>query len=813
MKFLHFRSLSFSLLFFLLLSNTIHAQVSVKGTISDSSLAIPFASVALLNTNDSSLVKSAICNENGMYQFEGVMPGNYMIRSFYVGFADAFSNPFAIDSSAYVVPALVLVYSNTNLKEVTVSTFKKTIDIKNGMIIMNVEESPLTAGNSVFELLKKIPGVYVDNQDNISLNGKSGVGISIDGRLQQLSGAQLVALLTGMNADNISKIEVMENPPPKYDAAGSGGIINIVTKKVKVVGFSGNINGGVSQAVAFRGNADCSLNYKGKKFTLYSNLGYGHRVFYDKYKFDRSTSINGNTTYLNETGYRYNTQKSNKGLLGGEFYLTEKTTVGFSASLGSAGTPVSEVGVNKVNGYNDLGFDYTDFYSDVDDKWSFPDFNINAEHQFDTLGTSLRVAADYSGLKGTRKAVSRNYFFDPSGTEVLPANIYRSTLSPDIKIGTFRLDFNKTIFKEINLEAGVKFTLVDNLNNYTFEKKDNITQAFVYSPLYSNVYKYSENIEAGYFNLKKQFKKSTLNLGARIESTNVRGNNVTSGYTFRRSYVNFFPNIRFDYSQSDDHSFIFSISRRLDRPGYNMLNPYKSYQDQYSSTVGNADLTPQYSYNFEGTHGYKRMLYSTLTYTHTTDYILPYDFQNDSTKETTSTVKNISSYNYYACSVFFQKTALQWWDVTASVSAFYHSFEGKLNGVAINRSSPALIAFVNNDFALSGKFKISLTGQYMSQRVSGIAVINDKWNVDIGVKKSMFNDRLTLQLIFVDLFYTDVYNMTSKFQTQNYSFIDREDTRRVRFALSYKFGKVKIQKQDNSTNQQEKERLEKKLKE
>jgi hypothetical protein len=792
----------------LFLSSALIAQVTVSGRALDTfNVPLPFVNLAILKAIDSSYVNGSTTNNNGEFVINNVMPGAYFLRITAIGYAYPKALVFTVKDTSLNLPDMVLIQASTELNEVSVSALKEMVQYKDGMIVMNVEDSPLTTGNTVLDLLKRLPGVYIDNQNSIILNGKGGVRIMLDGTIQRLSGQQLFGVLSSMNAEQVSKIEVMSNPPVKYDADGNAGMINIVTKKVKIVGVSGNIVLGGSMGHAARGFADGTLNYKGKNFVLFGNLGFAKRTFYNSYVFDRTYEQDGGVTYLGEDGEQINYQEIMWWKLGGDFNISDQTVIGFRLNGGPSSAPFSDEGVNRVEGFNDLGFDYYNYSSYTKEAWSNPGINLNAEHKFDTLGTALSFSGDYSAYSGTRQALSKNNFLDNNNQEVLPRNYFQSTHITSIDILTLKLDFNKKIQPFINMETGIKGTYVNSRNGYTLERENHQTEIMEIDSLFSNQFRYNEKILAGYLNFKKEFKKVSVQVGARGESTIVDAKNITSGFIIDRNYFNLFPAGTVTYTPSVTNSFQFSVSRRIDRPGYREQNPFKSYQDNYSSSIGNPQLIPQTNYTAEFTYSWRGILHNTISYSRFSNRIMPYDYQDDSTKETISTLGNIKASNYYAYNMFFQKSMKTWLNLQLSGSFFYVEFKGILNGSTVNRSSPGYNANINNEFLLPKNFKLQLSGFYSGPSVNGIQRINSNWGIDIACRKTMFKEQLTINVSFFDIFHTNVFNMSSRFQNQDYIFISTPDTQRVGVTISYKLGKVKVHKREVESNEQEKSRL------
>lgn len=801
----------FALLFLALpFLSTLSAQSELKGVSQDSlKVPLPFVSISLLSANDSSLLTGVITNENGAFNFKNISSGTYLIKASCVGYAEQLTPVITYDSlKGYDVPVIVL-HAASELKQVSVTAFKDVISFENGMVVMNVENSAFTTGNTVFNLLKQMPGVTIDNNNNITING-NGASVMIDGRLQQLSANEIYSVLNSMSAQSVSKIEVMNTPPAKYDAAGSGGMINIVTKKIKIVGSSGSVNGDISKGEKYRGGIDASFNYKGKRITLVTNLAYQDRVYNTNYVFNKTFRFNNQESHMDQIGNQVFNQHSLRYKVGADVELGKKTIVGFLVSAGPVSTPSSDVGINQVSGYNDFGFDHTPFRAHVSDNWSNPNFNITAEHTFDTVGTVLNLAADYTIFNGKRSAISENYFSNAEGDEVQPRRIFLSKHHSDIKIATQKLDFRKNMFKLVDMETGVKATFVDSRNNYTLENQNNQTGEFELDLNNSNNNLYLENILAGYINFKKQFKRISVQAGIRAENTSVHASNKELGFELTRNYLKWFPTVTIDYNRSDKHSFNFSVTRRIDRPNYKDLNPYKSYQDAYTSSLGNSDLLPQTALNFNASHTYKHKFTNSVSVKYFTNLIMNYELQNDSTRETIMTVKNITG-TMYIYNAFVQQKITSWWNGRLSGHAYIAKFIGTVNNAPIDKWVNSYFVNINNDFTLKNDFKLSVAAFYAGPNEFGIQYFKSKWGLNLELKRAFLNNKLTISLAAMDIFYKDIFAYGSKFQTQDILFTIKNDSQRLQISASYNFGKVKVEKRADIGNDDEKNRLEKKM--
>ncbi len=792
-----------------LCSFSIFSQNKVSGVIKDSSaVGVSFVNIAILNSVDSSIVKGTISDELGAFKIESVKSGNFILKFFAVGFSELYSPVFSLDStSQLVIPDIIMMPQGVNLNEVSVTSIKKTIEFKNGMTILNVENSIMASGNTVLDVLKRIPGVTVDNKNNISISGKQGVRIMFDGRMQQLSMEQVVAMLSSMPADLVATIEVMKSPPIKYDSEGNAGIINIVTKKIKIKGYNGSINYNPGMGQRFGNSVNASFNFKSNKITLFSNINAMYKTFFDRYDFTKNVEYEGNTTIFNQTGVHENLRKFLSGKIGIDYELTKKTTIGVLVSNSINDANPTEHGYTSMNGYNDTGFDHYNYISDEKTVWTSPNYNFNAEHRFDTLGTTLSLAVDYTGFKNTSHRKSESEFFQNDNSYAKSPLAYDTKNKSNVSIFTQKLDFQKNITSSWLMETGAKSTFVKNVANFVFERRDTLTYIYHSDTAYTNTYHYDETIFAGYLNFRKQFKKGSLGLGVRAEQTTIKGHNITNGFSLTKGYLNFFPNLSFDYELTAKQNLQLNYTRRLDRPDYSQLNPFKRFEDQYYSATGNPYLNPQYSDNFDITHLYNQWLTNSIGYSYFTQIITGVTLQNDSSKQSTQTQINLSngSYSYY--NLFIQKELKKWWSLQFSASVYYIKFNGAIASSALEIGNLSSNFYLNNDFILPKNFKIQLTTHYNAPHVFATTYMKARGSADFAIKKTFYKEKLNVMFQFLDMFYTDIDRSYYKFENQYSAYNSKDDTRRFRLTLNYKFGKTNIRVREKLSNEQETGRL------
>jgi hypothetical protein len=792
-----------------LLPSKVGAQNYIKGVITDSTKTpVPFCAMALLNASDSSLIKGNVTNDNGEFVFEPVAKGDYLIKTANVGFLPFHSHIFKIDSlTTYInLEPIILKSSAFNLKEISISAFKPTVEFKKGVTVLNVENNLISSGNTVLELLKRIPGVTIDNQNNILINGKSGARFLINGRLQYLSSTQMINVLSSMNAESVSTIELIKNPPAKYDAAGTAGLINIVLKKGKLQGFNGSLYNLIGQGTYFRNTTVLSLNFKANKLSVFSNFTYMNLNLYDRFQFNRSIDNFPENDIINEDGHSLVNQQIYTGNLGLEYDVSAKTTIGLNINAGPNNTNNNQRSRISIPSGNTFPYSYINSKSIMTDRFNNPSLNINGLHKFDSSGTQLQFSTDFTGFLGTEYKLNENRFYNNSDIEVSPIYRNRNNTQHDFKIYTQKMDLTKVFKKDLTLEIGAKTSFVNNNNVFYLEQSDSDTGSFYLDTISSNKYNYNERILAGYFTLSKNFKKVNMQAGLRAEQTNINALNKTNGFKLIRNYINFFPSGSIDYTINKKNSLQLLYSYRIDRPDYMSLNPLKVFWDKLDYRAGNPFLKPQYSHNLNLDFNHNSFIINSLSYIQTTNSFYGYSYTNLATKINTDTILNFGSRNNFAYTLFIQKQ-IKWYNIQFTGVGLYRSFTGTLNGENANSQSYFYQLSINNEFNLPKNIKLQLFGYYNSPLKESLQLYKQYGSLNLAVQKTFFDSKLFLSFGCYDIFYTERNASTIKFSNQTTYFQSKSDSRRVRFTLNYKFGKMKFQQKTKRSNDDESNRL------
>ncbi|MBA2250589.1 MAG: TonB-dependent receptor [Chitinophagaceae bacterium] len=756
---------------------------------------IDAATVSLLRSKDSTLIKSSLADQNGNFVFENLKDNTYLVRATSIGHTVIYSKPVNIlNSSAVSVGTLQLITQTKVLKEVAINTNKPFIERKIDKTIVNVDALISNAGSTVMDVLEKSPGVSVDKDGNISLKGKQAVTIMLDGKPAYLSGEQLANLLKNMPSSNIDQIEIMTNPSAKYDASGNSGIINIKTKKNKLKGFNGNLSTSYIQGVYWKNNNSLNLNYRNGKFNLFGNYSYSHWSGFEDLKIVRNfrnTTTKALETIFEQYSYMRHTSDEHNIKTGIDFYLNKKTTIGIV--LSGIINPDNHSGDNNTYLKDGNGTIDSIVYATNSQKNKSTNFgtNLNFRHQFDSLGTEVTADADYITYNQKQNQYFVNNFLNPDRTVRSPFTELRGDLPSQVKIYSAKLDFTKPLKKNAKIEAGLKSSYVTTDNDAGYE--NNTAAGWVTDATITNHFIYDENINAAYINANKQIKKWGIQAGLRLENTVAQGhqlgNSLSPDSSFKRNYTNLFPTLYVSYDMNKTNTFSVNYGRRIDRPDYQDLNPFYYFLDKYTYQVGNTLLKPQFTNSIELSHTYKGFLTTTLNYSKTKDVFADVLDQINSERKTFVRKDNIATKTNAGIAVSAYFPVTKFWTTNIYGNVVNDTYKGALNGGVLNVNSTLFMTNINNQFKFKKGWSAEMSGFYRSKGIEGQIVVHPMWQVSSGVQKQVLKDKGTVKLSFSDIFKSQTFIGTVKYQDIDIYIRSNNDRRRASLTFTYRFGK------------------------
>ena len=786
-------------------TNAQQITYSIFGKVTARNEASDKFTVSLLRSQDSVIVKSVITDNGGSYSFEKVKNGSYIIGCSISGFKKYLSESFIVDGNNVEIPRISLIAEPKILSGVNVVAKKPMFEMKADKLVVNVEASATNAGASALEVLEKSPGITIDKDGNISLKGKQGVVVYLDGKPSYLSGTDLANMLKGMNSSQLDQIEIMTTPPAKYDAAGNGGVINIKSKKLKSRGFNGNINLGYGQGVYHKNNETVNLNYKNDKFNLYGSLNNNYKSDFQDFYDDRSVYGANSALQSNfkEFAFIPFTQSSNSVKLGLDYDFSKRT----SASIGFNGR------------YTDLSF-LTDVKNTIYDgknnflmtsqgnNYTYPKltsntFSANIRHQFDSTGSEINVDGSYVKFADLPTEKFFSQFLDANNNPTAKTDSLYATLPNGFDIYAVKADFTKPFSKSIVLESGFKFSEVKSDNNSQFDSVVNGQTKLDVNR--SNHFKYDETIYAGYINLNFPLSKSfKVQSGLRYEKTTGFGKSITNGSVISKSYAQLFPTLYLSYDLNKSNSFSFSYGRRINRPRYRDLNPYIFIVEKYSQEKGNPLLDPEFSHNIELSHVFKGNLSTTINYTKSKGVISQVVEYNSDSKISTFINRNISSYHQIGVMVNYSKTLNKWLTYSGSINVFRNKYSGINDSEYFNKASNSVHFTSSADIVMKKGWGLNIQGDYNSKSIEGFFESGANGIISFAVSKVMLKGNGKIILNFNDPLYIQRYVGVTRLHSYSDAFRLKLDSRFVNVTFTYKFGKqfkLKTKRESSSSDE------------
>lgn len=754
-----------------------------KGTVKANGAQLADASVSLLKQADSSLVKIAITDKQGRYEFVVPAEGNYLVMATSVGFAPAYAQAVAgKDTELELQPAA------TAMSGVTVQARRPMVEAKLDKMVVNVDASPSNAGANALELLEKSPGISVDRDGNISLKGKQGVIVLLDGKQTYLSAQELANLLRSMPANQLDQVEIMTQPSAKYDAAGNAGVINLRTKKSKQMGMNGNISIGAVQGIYPKSPNSFSFNYRKGKFNVFTNGGYTFWQNVNEQSLVRRFHNGGSTSVFAQDGFDKSTSHNFNGRIGVDYSIDKNTTVGvlaggrinkdkgYASSYGNLyqlGATANDSSINAHNWQNGL--------------WKNLTLNANFRKVLNSSGRELTADLDYIRYKSETDLYTENSSLYPSK----PTNVYllRAVLPSDISIYSGKVDYVHPLSKETKLEAGLKSSLVKTDNNAPYETYDNEAGKWV-DDVRKDHFAYDEQISAGYVNFSTQQKKWGFQAGLRGEYTESKGTQVLIKKSISRNYFQLFPTAYVSYSANDKNQFGINYGRRIERPNYADLNPFQYFLDLYTYNQGNPYLKPQFTHNIELSHVYASRLSTTLNYTYTTDIINDILKQNNETKVTYQTKENVATRRNIGLAVSYNAPVKKWWTTSLYGNVFNNLYKGIVNNAELETNVTAFAFNANQQFKFAKTWGAEVSGFYQSKSlVTSMFVVDPIYVVSFGASKQILKNKGSLKLSVVDPFRIQKVRVAIKHDNLDMVVKNLWDNRRVGLTFTYRFSK------------------------
>ncbi|MDR2236468.1 MAG: TonB-dependent receptor family protein [Chryseobacterium sp.] len=733
--------------------------------------------------------QTAISDEKGNYKLKLPENGNYNIRliqdgtevsSLEITVNGDLKQDFSFDKK-----------QEKQIEGVTLTARKKMIERKPDRLIFNVANSVASQGMDGAEALATTPLLKVDENSGISIVGKSGVAMMINERILNLSGSELVNYLKSLRSENIEKIEVITSPPAKYEAQGNSGLINIVLKKNQNLGWNGSFTTGLQQQTYSGFSNSATINYQNEKLRSSLKL---RQFKYEKHSFEnyRIEGADGVKSFDDRRDF-------GEGLganLSLDYQLNSKSNLGFIYDYGSGH---SNMDIDNRSDYSQLG-KYTNTLTTY------------AEHRSKNNQQTLSAYYDLTfGKQNNKLSITGNYFSNNPESRINFTTIknsgdrfvVRTPSTVDYKIYSGQADLTLP-YQFAKTEAGIKFTNFDNNSDIAYQNLMNGN--YITDPVKSNIFEYNEKNYAAYFSFEKEFsEKWSAKAGLRYEYSVINGNSVTSGQQTENSYGKFFPTAYITYKSNDNNTFSLNYSKRINRPGFRAINPYRWYINVNSYFTGNPLLKPSVSHNFELSYIYKGKLSATAYYQRAVN---EFDqLANLQGENRISTFANFYNQNSLGVSLNYSDTFFKCWEANYSADLSYMNTEVFATDAA-SRKGYSYNFNVQNNVSLNKDKTIQLFFNYWFRlpSSSGHIYMDFAGNFTSGLKVSLMERSLQMNLFVSDIFKQswsrgEIYYTTGTHHYKNYY-----DSRRVVLSATYSFGNKKVKGADRNVKFDEKYR-------
>ncbi|MFN8348693.1 MAG: outer membrane beta-barrel protein [Spirosomataceae bacterium] len=781
------------------LSLSLFAQISGKtiaGTVKDTgNETLPGATVKLLKAADSTMTAGEITNTNGNFQFNNLANGTYLLEITAISQKLYRSHLLTVDDThvSIVLPVIVLLPAKAmELKEVVVKAKRPLIEQDMDKTIVNVESMISSATSNALEVLEKTPGVTISSSGEISLNGRSGILVLIDGRATYMSGPDLAAYMKSLPGGLLDKIELIDNPSAKYDAAGNA-VINIRLKKNRVGGFTGVVALAASQGVYGRNNGTVNLNYNHKKVNWFSNLSFNRERNYSSDRYDRRfydergtrTSSVGLDNFQKSTGNGLN------GVFGVDYTISPKTTMGMLLSLNQRknDSRLEYTATNYNAAYQPDALSKGNTVSIG--KRNNTGVNLNFQQKFNKPGRELTVDLNYLRYESNGNQHSFNFFYLPEG-RLTNATAFWYLVPGYIHIYTVKADYFHPLKNKASWEVGAKSSAVNNDNRSDYF--DNKGGTYLTDNGKSNHFNYRETIHAAYFNTRKEWKRVGVQAGLRTETTqafgNQFGNEAVKGTTFTKNYTQLFPSLFINYTLDslNKNSFNLSFTRRINRPDYQSLNPFLFYRDQYSYSAGNHGLTPQYQSRIELKFHHKQWLQMGLSYNRFRNGI----FQTTEAVDTIFITRpnNIAKGFMLLLNTTVSGALTHRWNLIYTLRLSHLGLTGMSYTENLNPTAYVARFEVYNQFRLDKGWSADLSGYFASSDLNGQAYTGMMYRIGGAIQKRLWKDKASIRLSAEDVLHSWIRRDRS-FSIKQAQFVqtNESDTQRIGVAFTYRFGK------------------------
>ncbi len=775
---------------------------SVNGSLQTSDgESVIYANVVLYQQADSTMAKAGLTDESGKFDLSGIASGSYFLTVSYLGYNDLTISGIALDRQVLELGTLTMEISSVQLEEAVVTARRAMMEVKPDRTVFNVEGTINSAGDNAIGLLRKAPGVLIDNNNNISVLSRSGVLVYVDGKRLPITGDDLTNYLENLPAEQIDRIDIITNPGAKYEAEGNAGIIDIRLKKNKNYGSNGTVNSTFSQGQLATGNIGASGNYRNGRLNSFGSISYNGGSRFNEMNFQNFQ----NGLFMDESNYSENSFSSGNIRLGTDFFVGKNQTLGFlfSGNLQSGdgdSENIIEIFPGSTASVADSILMAQNLSNNNRDRATF-----NLNYVYDNGNTTVNIDADYGSYNRDENNFQPNQYFGADGNTPLTLIENRYETPVDIDIYTFKVDVEQPLGSG-KLGYGTKLSKVATRNTFLFYNVQD--GADVLNDLRSNKFDYDENVYAGYVNYSVALHKNwNFSSGLRVEVTDAMGNLQAFRVELKEppvelNYTNFFPTAGLTWAASQRHMFSLNYGKRINRPDYNVLNPFREQLSELSFSQGNPFLKPEIVNNLELGYTLDYRYNFKLSYSKTTDQITRLiGPDGEDPRAGFINWDNLAEQTVIGGNISAPIPIKSWWNAFVNFSAGYTNNQADYGeGAVVDVQALSYSIFQQHSFSLPGGFTGEISGYFAGPGVwGGVFEYDESWSLNLGLQKKFLNDNLNVRLSFNDLFYQTGWTGRSEFDGLVGIGSGNWDSRRGSLSMSYNFGNNRIKSRKRQT--------------
>ena len=773
--------------------------------IDDQQRAVPYANVLLLKAADSTFVKGAVSEENGEILFAEISSGTYLIKASFVGFKESYSSPFELKDQIRI-PDLILQENSEALDAVTVNYRKPTVDRRVDRIVFNVENTAISSGTT-FDILQRTPGVIV-NQGQLLVKNRPAQ-VYINDRKVYLTNEELQQLLEGFAGVNVKSVEVITTPPARYDAEG-GAILNIITSKNLSIGYKGSLNASNTVAIKPKYNVGTSQYYKTDWLNAFASYNFNSRFdvktdegFVQFYNPNGSEKATWEDLFQRET--RTISHSLNTIL---DFTLSETEMLSFTANI--LHTPKANSDISgRTETYNPQG-QLDSLYttqSRLENQRDNLLFNLNYEKQLGENGATLSANANYIDYTDNQMQSVATRYVSAQGN-LLNANAFNTIPTQKSQIYTGQLDYSGNLGKW-SFEAGAKYSGINSESRQEFfNTAGNVSDA---DAILNDNFDYTEGIYASYFSFAKDWEKWSFKTGLRGEYTDANGNSRTLGVVNTQEYLELFPTAYLMYAAADNHSFALDYSRRIDRPRFQSLNPYRYFLNENNFQEGNPNIQPAIANKVKLSYSFKNKLSFELYWDRIDNAMSRLPFQDNENLTLRSVNTNLNYEQQYSLAVIYSEFVNNW--MWMSVYASFFNLENEFvaledNNSLVQKEINGLYIETLNYLIINPTLNVAISNNFTSNFLVGSYEYDrPQYRLNVDIQKRFLDGRLIVNLSSEDIFNTNNIPLTSHYLNQNNTFFAMPESQKIRVGVRYNFGNFKLSDNNRNTSVEEETRL------